>query len=55
MRRIAYGSNRMPRAGSNLSIASMRPKMPYETQSPASTFGGRPTRTRFATCLTSGE
>src|SRR6266516_3724948 len=44
----------MPRSGSYFSIASIRPKIPYETRSACSMFGGRPTDTRPATYLTSG-
>jgi hypothetical protein len=42
------------RSRSYFSIASIRPKMPYDTRSACSMFGGRPTETRPATYLTSG-
>ena len=54
IREIAYVSNLMPRSRSYLSIASIRPKMPSDTRSACSMFGGRPTDTRPATYLTSG-
>src|SRR5659263_640662 len=55
IRLIAYVSNLISRARSNFLIASIRPKMPYETRSACSMLGGRPTPTRPATYLTSGE
>lgn len=55
IRVMAYVSNLMDRSGSNFSMASMSPKIPDETKSACSTLGGRPTLTRPATYLTSGE
>ena len=55
IREIAYVSNLIARSMSNFSMASMSPKIPYETRSACSMFGGRPTPTRPATYFTSGE
>jgi hypothetical protein len=53
-REVARVSNLMPRSRSYSSIASIRPKMPYDARSACSMFGGRPTDPRPATYLTSG-
>ena len=55
IRLMAYVSNLMARSRSNFSMASIRPKMPYDTRSACSMLGGSPTPTRPATYFTSGE
>src|SRR5438067_7889569 len=55
IRAIAYVSNFTSRDGSYRSIAPIRPRSPYETRSPSSTWAGSPEPSRPATYLTSGE
>jgi hypothetical protein len=55
IRVMAYVSNLIDRSMSNFSMASISPKTPEETKSACSTLDGRPTLTRPATYLTSGE